>query len=118
MYEATGWQGGVTECDLSADREQLRDEITAPEQGALWKPSSTQEVDMAGPEEASAQLLDEHAWERAEVLLSRRIAGGPYDGGWVASADNQRGPLYFAVPDETLAVLGALLSSIVPHNPA
>lgn len=68
------------------------------------------------------QLIDEHAWERAEVMpigeplpLSdwlekidqlgmtlgvvppRRIAGGFYDGGWVISADNRRGRRYFAV---------------------
>jgi hypothetical protein len=78
---------------------------------------------MAEPKEATVQLIDEHAWERAEVLPigapltvpewlakvdqlgmtlgvlpPRRIAGGPYDGGWVVSADNQRGRLYFAVP--------------------
>jgi hypothetical protein len=78
---------------------------------------------MATSEEATVQLIDEDAWERAEVvpigepltiaewlakvdrlgmtlgvLPPRRIAGGPYDGGWVVSADNQRGRLYFAVP--------------------
>lgn len=73
---------------------------------------------MAGPEEASAQLLEEHAWERAEVLLSHRIAGGPYDGNWIASAHNQKGRLYLAVADETFAVLGTLLPSTVPHKPA
>ena len=78
---------------------------------------------MAEPKEATVQLIDEDAWERAEVVLigepltvaewlakvdrlrmtlailpPRRIAGGPYDGGWVVSADNERGRLYFAVP--------------------
>ena len=77
---------------------------------------------MMDAQEATVQLIDEDAWERAEVvpigepltitewlakvdrlgmmlgvLPSRRIAGGPYDGGWVVSADNQRGRLYFAV---------------------
>jgi hypothetical protein len=36
------------------------------------------------------------------VLPLRRIVGGPYDGGWVMSADNQRGRLYFAVPTGAL----------------
>jgi hypothetical protein len=74
-------------------------------------------------QEATVQLIDEHAWERAEVvpigepltvsewlakvdrlgmtlgvLPPHRIAGGAYDGGWVVSADNERGRLYFAVP--------------------
>lgn len=78
---------------------------------------------MAETLEATVQLIDEYAWERAEVLPigeplavsawlakldhlgmalgalpPRRIAGGPYDGGWVVSADNVRGRLYFAVP--------------------
>ena len=68
---------------------------------------------MAEAQEATVQLIDEYAWERAEVLPvgepipvgewlakldhlglalgvlpPRRIAGGPYDGGWVVSADN------------------------------
>jgi hypothetical protein len=85
---------------------------------------------MAEPEEATVQLIDEHAWECAEVLPigdpipvgewlakldqlgmalgalpPRRIAGGPYDGGWVVSADNQRGRLYFAVPATATAPL-------------
>jgi hypothetical protein len=78
---------------------------------------------MAEAQEATVQLIDEHAWERAEILpigapLSvsewlekldhlgmalgvlppRRIANGPYSGGWVVSADNARGRLYFAMP--------------------
>lgn len=78
---------------------------------------------MAEPEETTVQLIDEYAWERAEVLPigdpipvtewlaklgqlgmalgvlpPRRIAGGLYDGGWVITADNLRGRLYFAVP--------------------
>jgi hypothetical protein len=77
---------------------------------------------MAETQEATVQLIDEHAWERAEVqpigepipvgewlarldqlgmalgvLPPRRIVGGRYDGGWVISADNRRGRLYFAV---------------------
>lgn len=83
-----------------------------------------------GQQEATVQLIDEHAWERAEivpigdpipvsewlakldqlgmalgVLPLRRIAGGPYDGGCVISADNQRGRLYFAVPATATASL-------------
>ena len=78
---------------------------------------------MVNEQEATVQLIDEDAWERAEVvpigepltvtewlakvdrlgmtlgvLPPRRIAGGPYDGGWVVSAENERGRLYFAVP--------------------
>ena len=85
---------------------------------------------MAEPEETTVQLIDEHAWERAEVVPvgdpipvvewlakldqlgmvlgvqpPRRIAGGPYDGGWVVSADNRRGRLYFAVPAAATAPL-------------
>ncbi len=85
---------------------------------------------MAEPEEATVQLIDEYAWERAEVLPigapmpvsewlarldqldmtlgkvpPRRIAGGTYDGGWVVSADNRRGRLYFAVPAAAIAPL-------------
>ena len=87
---------------------------------------------MANAQEATVQLIDEHAWERAEVVPigepltvaewlakvdrlgmtlgvvpSRRIAGGAYDGGWVVSADNERGRLYFAVP----AVAGTVLQA-------
>jgi hypothetical protein len=90
---------------------------------------------MAKPEEATVQLIDEDAWERAEVvpigepltvtewlvkvdrlgmtlgvLPPRRIAGGPYAGGWVVSADNQRGRLYFAVPTIAAPALHARLS--------
>ncbi len=86
---------------------------------------------MADRQEGTVQLIDEHAWERAEVvpigepivmsewlaklnhlgmvlgvLPSRRIAGGAYDGGWVVSADNQRGRLYFAVPNSVFSTLG------------
>jgi len=84
----------------------------------------------------TVQLIDEYAaWERAEVLPigdpmpvsewlarldqlgmtlggvpPRRIAGGPYDGGWVVSADNRRGRLYFAIPAAASAPLqGRLL---------
>lgn len=81
-----------------------------------------EEVGMAEAQEATVQLIDEYAWEGAEIvpigeplavaewlarldqrgmtlgaLPPRRIAGGPYDGGWVVSADNARGRLYFAV---------------------
>lgn len=86
---------------------------------------------MADRQEGTVQLIDEHAWERAEVvpigepialsawltkldhlgmvlgvLPPRRIAGGPYDGGWVVSADNARGRLYFAVPASASRALG------------
>jgi hypothetical protein len=89
---------------------------------------------MGESEEATVQLIDEHAWERAEVvpigdpmhmnewlakldqlgmalgvLLPRRIAGGPYDGGWVVSADNPRGRLYFAVSSTAFPVLADYL---------
>jgi hypothetical protein len=85
---------------------------------------------MAEPEEATVQLIDEHAWERAEVLPigelmpvsewlakldqlgmalgvlpPRRIVGGSYDGGLVVSADNNRGRLYFAVSTAALPFL-------------
>ena len=87
---------------------------------------------------ATVQLIDEHAWERAEVvpigepltvsewlakvdhlgmtlgvLPLRRIAGGPYAGGWVVSADNQRGRLYFAVP----VGAGPALAERLPTRP-
>lgn len=89
---------------------------------------------MTGPEEATVQLIDEHAWERAEVLPigepiavsewlaklgqlgmalgalpARRVAGGPYDGGLVVSADNARGRLFFAVPATALPALAGFL---------
>src|SRR5688572_4091197 len=98
---------------------------------------------MAEPQEATVQLIDEFAWERAEVLPigdpmpvsewlvkldqlrmalgvlpPRRIAGGLYDGGWVISADNWRGRLYFAVPAAALAVLATRLPSVHRRNPA
>ena len=82
---------------------------------------------MADKEEVTVQLIDEFAWERAEVLPigeplpvaewlvkldqlgmtlgvlpPRRIGGGPYDGGWVVSADNRHGRLFFAVPAAAL----------------
>ena len=85
---------------------------------------------MAEGREATVQLIDEYAWERAEVLPigaplavsewlakldylgmalgvlpPRRIAGGAYDGGWVVSADNQRGRLYFAVSSAAYSAL-------------
>ena len=85
---------------------------------------------MAETQEATVQLIDEYAWERAEVLplgapialadwlgkveqLSmtlavlppRRIAAGAYRGGWVVSADNARGRLYFAMPAEAFRQL-------------
>lgn len=85
---------------------------------------------MAEVQEATVQLIDEYAWERAEVLPigdpmpisewlmkldqrgmtvgvvpPRRIAGGQYDGGWVVSADNMRGRLYFAVSGDALSLL-------------
>jgi hypothetical protein len=85
---------------------------------------------MADKRAGTVQLIDEHAWERAEVVLigepiavsewlakldqlgmvlgvlpPRRIAGGPYDGGWVVSADNTRGRLYFAVPVSACSAL-------------
>ncbi len=85
---------------------------------------------MVEVQEVIVQLIDEYAWERAEVLPigepitvaewlakldhlgmtlgvlpPRRIAGGLYDGGWVISADNQRGRLYFAVPASVRARL-------------
>lgn len=85
---------------------------------------------MAEAQEATVQLIDEHAWERAEVLPvgeplavaewlvrldqlgmilgvlpPRRIMGGSYDGGWVVSADNQRGRLYFVVPHAAFTTL-------------
>ncbi len=91
---------------------------------------------MADEREATVQLIDEHAWERAEVVpigepiavsewlakldhlgmvlgvvSPRRIAGGPYDGGWVVSADNQRGRLHFAMPEEAFRGIHSLLSS-------
>ena len=94
---------------------------------------------MAEDVEAAVQLIDEHAWERAEVLPigepipvgewlakldqlgmmlgalpSRRIAGGPYDGGWVVSADNRRGRLYFAVPAAALPALAGILPASDP----
>lgn len=40
------------------------------------------------------------------VVPPRRIAGGSYDGGWVVSADNARGWLYFAVNDRDFGILG------------
>ena len=85
---------------------------------------------MADRQEGIVQLIDEHAWERAEVLPigepiavaewlakldhlgmvlgvlpPRRIAGGPYAGGWVVSADNAHGRLYFAVPASAFSAL-------------
>ena len=36
------------------------------------------------------------------MLPPRRIEGGTYDGGWVVSADNRRGRLYFVVPSKAL----------------
>lgn len=91
---------------------------------------------MAEPEEAIVQLIDEYAWERAEVvpigdpitvsewlakldcvglmlgpLPPRRIAGGPYDGGWVVSADNERGRPFFAIPAAVNSILDARRSS-------
>jgi hypothetical protein len=93
---------------------------------------------MMDAQEATVQLIDEDAWERAEVvpigepltvaewlakvdrlamtlavLPPRRIAGGPYDGGWVVSADNERGRLYFAVPASAAPALQDRLS---PHE--
>lgn len=90
---------------------------------------------MTEAQEATVQLIDEYAWERTEVvpigdpisvsewlakldqlemalgvLPPRRISGGPYDGGWVVSADNRRGRLYFAIPAAASAPLqGRLL---------
>ncbi len=83
---------------------------------------------MAETQEATVQLIDEHGWERAEVLPigapiavgewlrrvarldmtlgvlpSRRITAGPYRGGWVVSADNARGRLYFVMTAEAFA---------------
>jgi hypothetical protein len=80
---------------------------------------------MAERQEAIVQLIDEHAWERAEVLPigapiplaewlgkveqlnmtlavlpPRRIADSSYRGGWVISADNARGRLYFVMTAE------------------
>lgn len=79
---------------------------------------------------AMVQMIDEHAWEAAEVVpigrsvtvedwLSKmrewgmelslppvsHISGGTYDGGRVVIADNERGRLYFAVPSLACAVL-------------
>ena len=92
---------------------------------------------MAEREEATVQLIDEYAWERAEVLPigepipvsewlakldqldmafgvlpPRRISGGAYDGGWVVSADNRRGRLYFAVPASVMPALTGCLSTL------
>jgi len=85
---------------------------------------------MAETQEATVQLIDEHAWERADVLPlgdplplaewlgkveqlnmtlavlpPRRIADGQYRGGWVVSADNERGRLYFALTAEAFRQL-------------
>ncbi len=85
---------------------------------------------MTETQEATVQLIDEHAWERADVfplgdplplaewlgkveqlnmklavLPPRRIAAGPYRGGWVVSADNARGRLYFAMPPAAFMIL-------------
>lgn len=85
---------------------------------------------MGEAQEATVQLIDEYAWEGAEIvpigeplavsewlakldhlgmslgmLPLRRIAGGPYDGGCVVSADNARGRLYFAVPMAAIPAL-------------
>ncbi len=85
---------------------------------------------MAETQEATVQLIDEYAWERAEVVLvgepipvvewlakldqlgmtlgvlpPRRIADGPCGRGWVVSADNARGRLYFVVPADAFAQL-------------
>jgi len=37
------------------------------------------------------------------VLPPRRIAAGPYRGGWVVSADNARGRLYLVMTAEAFA---------------
>lgn len=85
---------------------------------------------MAEAQEAIVQLIDEYAWERAEVLPigepipvsewlvkldqlgmtlgvlpPRRIVGGLYDGGCVVSADNARGHLYFVMPAAAFMIL-------------
>ncbi|HET8631780.1 MAG TPA: hypothetical protein VFL91_30520 [Thermomicrobiales bacterium] len=85
---------------------------------------------MSGTREPIVRAIDEYAWEAAEVRPSgvalpvgewlrrletrgmrlgmvppARIAGGPYDGGWVLSADNEDGRVYFAVPAEALPLL-------------
>ncbi|HEX5506470.1 MAG TPA: hypothetical protein VFW96_27885 [Thermomicrobiales bacterium] len=90
---------------------------------------------MPDPREPIVQAIDEYAWEAAEVrpigvalpigewlrrLRERgmrlgvvppaRIAGGPYDGGWVLSADDEDGRVYFAVPAEALPRLRDALS--------
>jgi len=39
------------------------------------------------------------------VLPPRRIADGPYRGGWVVSADNARGRLYFALTADAFGQL-------------
>jgi hypothetical protein len=92
----------------------------------LWQAPSARESAWWSPEGTTMKLIDEHAWERAEVvpigepltvtewlakvdrlgmtlgmLQPQRIVGSPYDGGWVVGADNQRGRLYFAVPAAT-----------------
>lgn len=89
---------------------------------------------MGEAQEATVQLIDEYAWEGAEIvpigeplavsewlakldqlgmalgaLPPRRIAGGPYNGGLVVSADNRRGRLYFAVSAAALPALAGLL---------
>ncbi|HEX5503943.1 MAG TPA: hypothetical protein VFW96_15060 [Thermomicrobiales bacterium] len=42
---------------------------------------------------------------RLGVVPPARIAGGPYDGGWVVSADDEDGRVYFAVPAAALPLL-------------
>jgi hypothetical protein len=95
---------------------------------------------MAEREESAVQLIDEYAWERAEVvpigdpiplsdwlakldqvgmalgvLPHRRIASGPFHGGWVVSADNRRGRLHFAMSNATLA---KLVDRLTNHPPS
>ena len=93
---------------------------------------------MVEPREPIVQAIDEYAWEAAEVrpigvemsigewlrrLRARgmrlgvmppaRIAGGPYGGGWVLSADNEDGRVYFAMPAAALPLLRDVLAQEV-----
>lgn len=88
-------------------------------------------ADFASEQNATMiQLIDEHAWEAAEVepigravtieeWLAKmrewdmelsippisRISGGPYNDGQVIQADGPRGRLYFAAPRSVTAAL-------------
>jgi hypothetical protein len=105
VYADTGWSVRVvTARHLAEERAQT---VAGTGGGHAARPGPAgvrclpQEAPMANAQEATVQLIDEDAWERAEVApigAPRRIAGGPYDGGWVISADNGRVHLYFAMP--------------------